>query len=241
MRNPKWHRDEIILALDLYFEKDRGFIGNTNPKIIDLSKTLNKLPIHKNIPELINFRSPSGVSLKLSNFLAIDPDYSGKGMSSASKLDKIIFEEYHNNQQKLKLIANKIKSLVDDIEINNEIYKIEDDEISESESVKEGKVLYKYHKYRERNTKIVRRKKELSLKKYGTLKCEICEFDFFEKYGEIGKGFIECHHILPLYQSSNTLETKLEDLCLLCSNCHRMVHKDLETPIENFKEKYLKY
>ena len=45
MRNPKWHRDEIILALDLYFDKDLGTISSKNPKIIALSELLNKLPI----------------------------------------------------------------------------------------------------------------------------------------------------------------------------------------------------
>lgn len=45
MRNPKWHRDETILALDLYFNQNRGSIDKSNPNIIHLSQILNSLPV----------------------------------------------------------------------------------------------------------------------------------------------------------------------------------------------------
>ena len=44
MRNSKWHRDEIILALDLYFSSDQGSIDSRNKKIVQLSEVLNALP-----------------------------------------------------------------------------------------------------------------------------------------------------------------------------------------------------
>ena len=88
LRNPKWHRDEIILALDLYSRLEPGHISSTNPEIQELSAILNGLPIHEVRPDEAKFRNPNGVSLKLSNFLAIDPTYKGKGMQSFSKLDK---------------------------------------------------------------------------------------------------------------------------------------------------------
>ena len=82
MRNPKWHRDEIILALDLYFKTEPGQIHARNPDVIELSEILNKLPIHDERPDHVKFRNANGVGLKLSNFLAIDPEYLGKGMTS---------------------------------------------------------------------------------------------------------------------------------------------------------------
>jgi HNH endonuclease len=42
--------------------------------------------------------------------------------------------------------------------------------------------------------------------------------------GERGAGFIECHHTKPPSQLQNGQKTKIGDLKLLCSNCHRMVH-----------------
>ena len=49
MRPPKWHRDEIILALDLYYKLDKKNLDSSNSEVISLSQTLNKLPIHKDI------------------------------------------------------------------------------------------------------------------------------------------------------------------------------------------------
>ena len=93
-RNPKWHRDEIILALDLYFDKDRGSIDKNNPRIIELSHLLNKLPLFTDRPDAERFRNPNGVTLKLSNFLALDETYEGKGMRSFSKGDAKVFAEF---------------------------------------------------------------------------------------------------------------------------------------------------
>jgi len=94
MRPPRWHRDEIILALDLYYTLEPKEMDSKNPKVIELSDILNKLPIHKERKENLKFRNPNGVGLKLSNFKAIDPDFEGKGMSSYSKRDKEIFFEF---------------------------------------------------------------------------------------------------------------------------------------------------
>ena len=55
--------------------------------------------------------------------------------------------------------------------------------------------------------------------------CMACGFNFERLYGEIGKGFIEVHHIVPLSKGGR-LETDPEtDLLVLCSNCHQMVHR----------------
>ncbi|MHA1540660.1 MAG: HNH endonuclease [Alphaproteobacteria bacterium] len=66
--------------------------------------------------------------------------------------------------------------------------------------------------------------------------CECCEFDFEKKYGKIGKEFIELHHLKPFGEMEDNEERKLEekDFSILCSNCHRMIHK-LET-VSNLKE-----
>ncbi len=87
----------------------------------------------------------------------------------------------------------------------------------------EGRILYRQHRGRERDPKIVKRKKAAVLEATGRLACEGCDLDFGERYGDRGDGFIECHHTRPLAESGETI-TRLKDLALLCSNCHRMVH-----------------
>ena len=89
----------------------------------------------------------------------------------------------------------------------------------------EGKVKERLHYSRERNQQLIRQAKQAALEK-GKLKCQCCNFDFEAIYGEHGKGFIEAHHTIPvseLHEAGG--ETKIEDLALVCSNCHRMLHR----------------
>jgi 5-methylcytosine-specific restriction protein A len=228
MRNPKWHRDEIILALDLYFSENRGSIDDKNKKIVELSKVLNKLPLFTDRPDEERFRNANGVTLKLSNFLHFDPDYKGVGMKGGSKLDKIVFNEFFNEREKLKSIAAEIKSITNNADLLTKLYTIEEDEQTKLDIVSEGIVLYKLHKVRERDKKIVARKKEQAFNLSGKLACEACVFEFEPFYGDIGKGFIECHHRTPLSKFKAETKTSLVDLALVCSNCHRMLHKNID-------------
>jgi 5-methylcytosine-specific restriction protein A len=242
MRNPKWHKDEIILALDLYFDKDRGSIDKNNPKIIELSATLNQLPLFTERPDAARFRNPNGVTLKLSNFLAIDPNYTGRGMESYSKLDAAVFEEFRKDTKKLHAIANEIKSIIGEKALVEKIYQIENDEETITDSVMEGQVLYKLHKVRERDQSIVRSKKEQVIKLTGVLTCEVCIFDFEKQYGNLGKGYMECHHKAPLSSFKKEKRTSLDDLALVCANCHRMLHRSMSTlTVDDLKTKIFKY
>ncbi|NLR79134.1 HNH endonuclease [Chitinophaga eiseniae] len=227
-RNPKWHRDEIMLALHLYFSPDRGSIDAKNPKIIALSQLLNELPLVTNRPDKERFRNPNGVTLKLSNFLPFDEHYTGKGMTSGSKLDKEIFLEFQHKKDLLGKIAKEITAIAKNKALKEEILQVEEDEQTLTDAVEEGAILYKLHKVRERVPSIVKDKKEAVLKEKGKLSCEVCGFDFHDCYGEVGKGFIECHHITPLADMKVSRRTTLADLALVCSNCHRMLHKKID-------------
>ena len=86
----------------------------------------------------------------------------------------------------------------------------------------EGRELLKrQHIVRERSASSIAKFKAT----YKPLKCEVCAFDFATAYAEMGKGFIEAHHVKPLADMSPGDKTKLEDLAAVCSNCHRMLHR----------------
>jgi predicted HNH restriction endonuclease len=102
----------------------------------------------------------------------------------------------------------------------NEIV-IEDDE----SAFPEGKARYRQHRSLERDSKITRRAKAKRLKETGKLECEVCRSDFSRRYGARGSGFIEAHHKTPVSQLLGKRRTKMEDLALVCSNCHRMLHR----------------
>lgn len=55
--------------------------------------------------------------------------------------------------------------------------------------------------------------------------CQVCGMDFESDYGPIGKDFAESHHLVPLGQLEDEVQTRVEDLITVCSNCHRMLHR----------------
>ena len=90
---------------------------------------------------------------------------------------------------------------------------------------KEGKKRLVQHFLKERNTAIIKKKKAQVLKKFGKIACDVCGFDFGKTYGELGHNFCEVHHLIPLSESVGSRETNLSDLIVICSNCHRMIHR----------------
>lgn len=74
--------------------------------------------------------------------------------------------------------------------------------------------------------------------KHGGIDCSCCNFNFTDFYGkEIGKDFIEIHHMRPIFQYKdeniiNTIKNAVANLRPVCSNCHRMIHKNWKKPLE---------
>lgn len=213
-RNSPWSRDELILALDLYFDFYPSMPSPSNPKIIELCEILN------NLNKQIQLRTADSIVMKLSNFLRLDPRYSGIGLSKGSKLENIVWKDFSNKPSELKRVALHIKKLIFSKEsIYYNVIDLDDEEFEE------GKMLTIFHKKRERNKKLVKMKKSTVLNITGKLLCEICDFDFEAKYGELSKGYIECHHNKPISSLNENETIKLSDLSILCSNCHRMIHR----------------
>ncbi len=90
---------------------------------------------------------------------------------------------------------------------------------------KEGRerTILKLHRFKERDSKVIKRAKEKA-KREGRLHCEICLFNFEKQYPILGKDFIECHHKQPISEGG-IRETRVGDLAIVCSNCHRMLHR----------------
>lgn len=89
----------------------------------------------------------------------------------------------------------------------------------------EGNPIWVQHLSRERSPKLIKEKKEACIKKFGKLSCEVCGFDFHQFYGERGENFCEVHHIKPLAHTNEKVKTRLSDLAIVCSNCHRIIHR----------------
>ncbi len=124
-------------------------------------------------------------------------------------------------------------------DLNHFIFTVEplflDDDISNNgdDEYSEGNEAYRLHRIWERKPEVVKKAKDRFHKKHGRLFCEACGFDFLESYGDRGNMFIEGHHTKLVSAMKEGEKTKVEDIALLCSNCHRMIHKK---PIISVKE-----
>jgi 5-methylcytosine-specific restriction enzyme A len=225
MSNPDWSRDELILALDLYFRVPSARGSKTNPEVQELSKILNLLPIHRGQDLDEDFRNPNGVGMKLSNFLRFDPSYEGKGLKRGSRLEEEIWATFSGDLQRLNSVSTAIREAVATRDACLE------SSINEAEQeAPEGSVLTRLHMFRERSKSLAAAKKKEAMRLTGILECEVCGFDFTRTYGKHGSGFAECHHIKPISTLMPGQRTRASDLAIVCANCHRMLHRGKSWP-----------
>jgi len=76
-----------------------------------------------------------------------------------------------------------------------------------------------------RNPALVLEAKRLFKASHGILKCEVCDFDFEAAYGDRGKDYIEAHHTTPISEIEDITHFTVDDVRMVCSNCHRMLHR----------------
>lgn len=213
----QWVREELVLALELYFQKSPADMNQHDPGVVALSKFLTEMSsaLHSRYYE----RSNKSVYMKLCNFMFLDPYGKNKGLGSGSSLGTEVWNQYADDRESLEQETTRI------LETLNALHEAPKRDHDDEYEMPEGRLVTRTHKMRERNPSLVKRKKESVLKKEKTLSCEVCGFDFYDRYGEHGKGFIECHHTVPVSELNPKSTTKLKDLALVCANCHRMLHR----------------
>ena len=93
----RWTRDELLLALDLYFRTPFGKQHSRHQPIIELASRLG--------------RTPSAVAMKLNNLTSLDPAERARGiqgLGNASRLDSMIWVEYTQDPVKIALEIENI-------------------------------------------------------------------------------------------------------------------------------------
>jgi 5-methylcytosine-specific restriction protein A len=238
-RNKKWNRDELILALDLYLKTRPKRLSETDPNVIALSKVLNRLPSALAASDPSKFRNTNGVKMKCGNFMRFDPYYTNRGRSGLSRgnrLEEVVWNEFASDPALLSAVAEAIRKGAAEASAVVAVATPTETPIDLDEEFQEGAVLTRLHKRRERDPKASAKKKAAVLQEKGKLQCEACGFDFAVTYGQLGIGFAECHHRLPLALLGSRTGTRLGDLAILCANCHRMIHKTRPLmSVEEFK------
>ena len=143
------------------------------------------------------------------------------GLTRGNKGEEEVWNEFAGDPDRLAeaaaFIRNNIQAHAEDADLSGP----DEPEIAEAE---EGKLATRVHRYRERDRGLVEKAKSAAIQKFGRLSCAACAFDFSRRYGSAGDGVIDVHHTKPVHTMQPGDKTKVTDLVLLCSNCHRIVH-----------------
>ena len=98
-RKDLWSREELIVTLALYFQLPFGRLNHGTPEVKALAAIMG--------------RTDNSVAIRLTNFAACDPYIinSGRhGMTAGIKVCQPIWDEFYNDQERLFLEAEIIKS-----------------------------------------------------------------------------------------------------------------------------------
>ncbi|MGC4903099.1 HNH endonuclease [Micromonospora echinospora] len=210
--NPDWTRDEIILACDLVQSNGWRQLDANDERVRSLSDLLQSRAIHRGRRNP-DFRNPAGVALKTYNIVT--------DRSNGNQLDKLVRQDFQAHPAEMRSLADRIRGLLHEGLGAEPV--IDDPDLDEL-SMREGGVTLREHIRRERSPKLRRQKLAEAKRRGVAIACEVCGFDFQRVYGDRGRDYIECHHRTPLHVSGET-DTRLSDLALICSNCHRMAHR----------------
>lgn len=123
-----------------------------------------------------------------------------------------------------------ILELISEVEHEELLNQVTNDLISydSEKSSKEGKSSKRLVNIYERKPKL----RTNAISKHGTT-CMACGFNYKKIYGEHGENYIEVHHIVPLSLiKENVLINPETDMVVLCSNCHRMIHRNQNNPLK---------
>ena len=105
--NPNWTRDEVILALDLYFDCKGKIPRQSDPRVKALSELLRAFPHHSAAARKESFRNPDGVGFKLQNLRQVA---TGKGLGNVSHTDREVWNELGHDPKRTKQLANLIRT-----------------------------------------------------------------------------------------------------------------------------------
>ena len=196
----------IKVIVNVNSRKLMPFIDNQSVNGVEASKILSSLGV--NLP-----KTGTSQPRKVLNWILQNNDYTWS----------VKYTNLHETNEVVKLVSpdHVVKNL-DIAVLALTLFKEEDDELA----FPEGKEVYRLHRLKERNKDVVDLAKKKAKERDPLLHCSACGFSFLQKYGVIGEDFIEAHHTKPLSEiTEEEVKTEVEDLALVCSNCHRMLHR----------------
>jgi 5-methylcytosine-specific restriction enzyme A len=190
-----------------------------------------------------NFRALLGAQ-KIFPLLAIDLAPSSPSNDTAFyEAGNIVAKFYHSeslpSNHQLQADIQALLDLYDALILaENTLAALSDpDAPGTDEGLCEDPSRFHMHKRIERNAKLTEQ-----VKKRKGCTCEACGMNFAERYGQLGAGYIEAHHLKPI-ATLDKVRVALDpekDFAVLCANCHRMIHRSVHIgDIAQFKANHL--
>jgi putative restriction endonuclease len=126
-----WTRDELLIALNLYYKFPYGQFHTNNPMIVQVAHKLQ--------------RTPSALVMKLCNFGSLDPRHKLRGvqgLKGISKADQQIWYEFEDNWTELALESEeKMQSLLEEeIKDNFTLLEITEKFTTETEAIRKVRI-----------------------------------------------------------------------------------------------------
>ncbi len=220
-----WQLEETILACDLLFQNGWATITESDPRVSELSRLLRT---QWNYAQYLDeLRGPGSVHHKLEDLRTANPKHPG-ATKRGGALTLRVAEAFAADPDKMHAMANELRSTGrlgrSDSDAVDDVEEAEPTSTADFVTAAEGKVVRRLVSVRERNPKLRADKIAQSRATRGTIACEVCSFDFEKTYGKLGEGYVHAHHLVPLHFSGE-VESTVDDLVLVCANCHYMIHR----------------
>jgi len=213
-----WTYEEIVIVCDAVVHNGWEALNNVHDeRVLALSALLRRASPHRAALSP-RFRNPNGVKRKSHDIVTAWAGHHG-ATTKGGKTTRRVVELFSTEPSRMHEEAAAFRQAISDPSPVPELAGAESVTTAD-----EGRVFERRHLSRERDPRIRREKIAQSRRDTGSVACEACAFDFEATYGERGRDFAECHHRVPLHVSGPA-RTVLDDLALLCSNCHRMIHR----------------
>lgn len=190
--------------------------------------------------EIISGRNDTFFSQKVRNLTGSHystnkmSDYTNKDKNGYFSLTQVGSDFINKHIHDLDYIFNTGFSYKDKSNVTNKLSKETTANklliLDENAMVVEGETKTIQAKVKSRSSQLREAAIDYFSKTTNGLKCCVCGFDFYKKYGNRGKNYIEIHHEKPVSQYEKedvniTIKEAINNLKPLCSNCHKMIHR----------------
>ncbi|MDA0565329.1 HNH endonuclease [Streptomonospora sp. S1-112] len=221
-REPAWVWDELLLACGLV--DDRGWTGPPadDPGVRALSDLLRRLRMYPPGTRGSGFRGAAEVARVCADAVRVRTAMEA-GRSGGARMLREVVRRFVDDPEATRGAVREIREWAGDDEVAGLAPVDEDDSWVEWPSAVEGHLRLRLQYSRERSRPLRNAKVEWARRHGLPIACEVCGFDFGRRYGPRGEGYIEIHHVVPLHHAGAG-ENTLDDLAMLCANCHRMIH-----------------